>query len=340
MKPKSATAASPLTPRQKKASRSLFKELAAAVRTTDHSIARLEQAMAVVNGTIAELEAAARSAHVSLESNARMYASTKETGPKGPKGPTYGPRTLNGTEMQELKDRLRDELWVSGDERFPTEYEIGEEVKKVLEKEKMLTQSKGRMNGVANKPIVTELEKLRDSASRMAAELVPFKEKVIKQMGECQEIKAILESHRDMRDSLFDPVLSNPVIKTSVLYQKMNPMAPLTLPLDDKNMGSEIGRLPSPYNPSAKMTGHEATEVAAEREDGARDAINKALRAVRDARTELNSRKSALQISVRAAREIVVKQRRAINTGNFGSSEERNTDPATRKMALNPEDEH
>jgi hypothetical protein len=174
----------------------------------------------------------------------------------------------------------------------------------------------------------------------MAAELVPFKEKVIKQMGECQEIKAILESHRDMRDSLFDPVLSNPVIKTSVLYQKMNPMAPLTLPLDDKNMGSEIGRLPSPYNPSSKMTGHEATEVAAEREDGARDAINKALRAVRDARTELNSRKSALQISVRTAREIVVKQRRAITTGNFGSSEERNTDPATRKTALNPEDEH
>ena len=206
------------------------------MRTTDHSIARLEQAMAVVNGTIAELEAAARSAHVSLESNARMHASTKETGPKGPKGPIFGPRKLNDTEMQELKDRLRDELWASGDERFPTEYEIGEEVKKVLEKEKMLTQSKGRMSGVANKPIVTELEKLRDSASRMAAELVPFKEKVIKQMGECQEIKAILESHRDMRDSLFDPVLSNPVIKTSVLYQKMNPMAPLTLPLDDKNM--------------------------------------------------------------------------------------------------------
>ena len=86
------------------------------------------------------------------------------------------------------------------------------------------------------------------------------------------------------------------------------------------------------------MTGHEATEVAAEREDGARNACTRALRAVREARSELNLRKSSLQVSVRTSREMVLTQRRAAKSGNFGSSEERNTDPATRKTASNPED--
>ena len=307
-----------------------------AVRTTSHSMERVKQAYAVVNGTIAELQAAAEGAHRSLATNARMYAATKDTGAKSPSKANAPARKLNPTEMEELKARLRDQLWASGDERFPTEYEIEEEVKKVQEREKLTAQSAGRRQGVANKPIVEALEKLRDSSARCAADLEPYRDALTKQMQLLDEIYKMLESHRKLRDDLFDPVLSNPAIENSVLYQKINPMKPLTVDLDDKDQESTSGRLASPFG--NKMTGHEATFEAAKREDLARNACTRALKAVRDARSELNVRKSALQVSVRTSREVVLKQRRAAKSGNFGSSEERNTDPATRKTATNPED--
>jgi len=309
-----------------------------AVRTTRHSIERVKQAYALTNGTIGELQAAAEGANRSLVTNARMHAATKDTGAKPPKSPgtSSGMRKLNQTEMEELTAQLRDDLWASGDERFPTEYEISEAVKKIQEKEKMTASSMVRRQGVANKPIVEALEKLRESSARSAVELEPFRDALTKQLALLQEIDNVLDQHKELRDTLFDPVYSNPDIENSVLYQKMNPMAPLTLPLDDKNPKSSLGRLTSTFG--QQLTGHEATEVAAEREDGARNACNRALKAVRDARSELSLRKSQLQVSVRTSRDTVLRQRRAAKSGNFGSSEARNTDPATRKTATNPED--
>jgi hypothetical protein len=86
------------------------------------------------------------------------------------------------------------------------------------------------------------------------------------------------------------------------------------------------------------MTGHEATQQAAELEDTARADCLKATAAVRTAQTEIARRKSQLQVSVNRSRELVMAARRAAKTGNFGSSAERHTDPATRKMHRNPED--
>lgn len=51
-----------------------------------------------------------------------------------------------------------------------------------------------------------------------------------------------LQSHEAMRDELFDPVKTNEKIKRSVLYQKMNPMAPLPLDIRDKNQEAKEGR--------------------------------------------------------------------------------------------------
>ena len=86
------------------------------------------------------------------------------------------------------------------------------------------------------------------------------------------------------------------------------------------------------------LTGHEATFCAAEREDTARALCNAALKAVRTAQSQLASRKSALQVAVLNSREMAMKQKRAAKSGKFGSSEERNTDPSTRKTPTNPED--
>ena len=86
------------------------------------------------------------------------------------------------------------------------------------------------------------------------------------------------------------------------------------------------------------LTAHEATFAAAREEDQARFVCNAALKCVRAAQSQMASKKSALQVSVLKSREQNMKEWRASKTGKFGSGEERNTDPATRKMASNPED--
>ena len=65
---------------------------------------------------------------------------------------------------------------------------------------------------------------------------------------------------------------------------------------------------------------------------------NLALKDVRSAQSQLALRKSQLQVAVLNSRQQVLKGKRAAKTGKFGSTEQRNTDPATRKMATNPED--
>lgn len=327
---------SPLTPRQKKATRSLFRELGQTARTIAHMITRVKRTHMIVDGTIKELQAASEGARQSLKNNYSMVLSTKDTGdkPGKEKGASTGmtPRPLNETEMEELSRELRNKLVAGGEERFPTEYEIDAERQARIEAKKMEAQSSKRRSSKANKPIVEALEKLAESSGRLALELTTHEEQLRKQMDLLDEIWHSLVDHEQVRDQIFDPVLSNPKIKRSVLYQKTNPMEPIKLDLDDKDQKSTKGRN------KFGATGHEATEIAAEREDGARAACTKAIHAVRAASSELALRKSSLQVSVRTSRELVMKSWRAAKTGKFGSSEERNTDPSTRKTATNPED--
>jgi len=59
---KKARPASPLTPRQKKATRSLFRELGQTGRTIHHMLTRVRQTLMITEGTMRELRAAAESA--------------------------------------------------------------------------------------------------------------------------------------------------------------------------------------------------------------------------------------------------------------------------------------
>ena len=133
-----------------------------------------------------------------------------------------------------------------------------------------------------------------------------------------------------------------------VLYQKMN-MLPknadgteLVIDWNDKDQEAAEGKKMHGKFKDSKghpgLTAHEATFAAAEGEDKSRFTCNSALKAVRSAQSQLASRKSALQVAVLEARQLAVKMKRAAKTGNFGSSEQRVTDPASRKMASNPED--
>ena len=326
---------SPLTPRQKKATRSLFKELGSTARCIAHMQTRTTKMHQLISGQIKELQAAAEGAQRSLTNNFKMVAATKDTGSKASpakSGSGLTPRPFNPTEIDNLTAELRDKLWASGEERFPTDYELEQEMQSRLEAKKLSNQSAKRRNSKANKPIVEALEKLGESSSRLALELATHEEQLRKQIDLLDEVWRSLKDHEEVRDQIFDPKFSNPKIKRSVLYQKTNPMQPVTLDLDDKNQESSQGK--NKYG----STGHEACSMAAEREDVARAACTRAHQAQRAAATELALRKSALQVSVRTSREMVMKAWRASKTGKFGSSEERNTDPSAKKGATNPDD--
>ena len=112
-----------------------------------------------------------------------------------------------------------------------------------------------------------------------------------------------------------------------------NPLKPLPLKFEDKNQESKEGRN------SYGTTGHEATFLAAEKEDTGRADCAKAMKCVRAAQQDLALRKSQLQVAVLNQRQQILAARRAAKTGKFGSSEERSTDPATGGAKhKNPED--
>lgn len=352
----------PLTPRNKKASRSLFKELEGTCRTMRHTRERVLQVLKVVQGTIGEIVASYNSATDTLSKNASMAAGTKETqsgtgGSKGPQSPgSKKQRPMTADEKIDLKRELRDKLEAEGQERDPTDDEVKAEADKRMAGKKFeLERAKSRA-GVSNKPIVVALEALRDAAQKQSTALVAHERVLQKQLADVQEIEETLESHRDMRDSLFDPVKSTDLrfarkmgvkpIERSVLYQKMNFVPKdkhgkdLKCDWNDKDQEAAEGKRGAILDAKGNvgLTGHEATFCAADREDQSRAVCNKAMKAVRDARSELALRKSTLQVAVRMSREIAVKQKRAAKTGNFGTSEQRNTDPASRKLATTPED--
>ena len=69
----------PITPRNKKASRSLFRELEHTVLTMKHSRKRCVEMQCIVMGTSRELILAVESAEKTLSDNSRMVAGTKDT---------------------------------------------------------------------------------------------------------------------------------------------------------------------------------------------------------------------------------------------------------------------
>jgi len=274
------------------------------------------------------------------------------------------------------KRRLAFELDAAGDERDPTDEEIDKVAKKRLDTLKMSKESMKRINSAANKPIVEGLHKLKESSAKSIIELQSHERNLARMLDKLDEIIALLTKHKNNRDSLFDPLLSTDLpfargkkpIKRSVLYQKMNFVPKdeygqdMKCDWNDKDQEAIEGKLDLPNlkkdvemgkltcsthllgnnmldaKGNKGLTAHESTFCAAEREDEARALCNAALKCVRSSQSQLALRKSQLQVAVLNSRQQVLKGKRALKSGKFGSSEERNTDPSTRKMASNPED--
>ena len=265
-------------------------------------------------------------------------------------------RPMTEDEREVIRREMRDEIEANGEERDATEEEIDAEITKRLEKMKMSKQSMQRVFRTANKPIVNGLEKLKESSAKSITVLEGHERSLSLVLGSLMEIIDNLTIHKDMRDSLFDPLLSTDLpfarrmgtkkIERSVLYQKMNFVpknkdgSDMKCEWNDKDQEATEGKIGTILDAKGRpgLTAHESTFCAAEREDAARAACNAALKAVRDAQSQLALRKSQLQVAVLDSRKAVLKGKRAAKTGKFGSGEERNTDPSTRKMAANPED--
>ena len=152
-----------------------------------------------------------------------------------------------------------------------------------MEKEKLRVKT-----GAANKGIVDCLEKLVESSLRSVNELHSHERTLENMIMSLQEIIDNLTEHKDMRDSLFDPLLSTDLpyakkkgfkpIQRSVLYQKMNFVpknkdgSDMKPDWDDKDQEAVAGKRGSIPDDKGRigLTGHQATFCAAEREDTAR----------------------------------------------------------------------
>lgn len=370
--PKEKPPPPPITPRNKKASRSLFRELEGTVATIEHSKKRVQSTLLIVKGTIAQLEASVRSSSKTLGDNSTMVAGTKDTKEaKGPSSPGKKPSTpsrvvrpITEDERIIIRRELRDELEANGEERDATEEEVEAKVKKLMEEKKTAAEKSVRRAGMCNKGIVDALEQLRASSKKSVTELQTHERTVAQQIDHLKLVIELLCLHKDKRDALFDPLLvtdlpfarrmgaKNPVkyppIERAVLYQKMNLMpknkdgSMLNVDWNDKDEEAGDGKIVLGSFQDDKghvgLTAHEATREASKAEDQSRFLCNGAIKAVRQAQSTLESRKSALQVAVLNARQMNLKAQRAAKSGKFGSSEERNTDPSSRKGATNPED--
>ena len=339
-----------LTPRARRATKLLWREITQVKKAAIHMRRRVEQTHVLVTGVIAELEAAADGAATRLADNRRTHALTQETRDgarlpskdsiRGPGGaPLHPPRKPNEHERKEIAVRLRAALEEKGEERDPTPDEIYVEIMRGITARKVETDSHLAKISTSARPIVAAVEKLEKSSRASAKHLMPHAETLKAHVAALNEIAESLNDHEVQRDNLFDPVKGNEKIENSVLYQKMNTLS-LPAPLAER---LNADKDPEEKSAMAKnrfgTTGHEATFIAAATEDTARADITKAMHAVQAAQVELARRKSAVQLSVRGSRQVVTEQRRATTRGNFGSAERRVTDPIRRKMALTPEDE-
>lgn len=155
------------------------------------------------------------------------------------------------------------------------------------------------------RPIVNAMEKLAGSAERSAAMLVEAEAALGYQQALLEECVDVLNAQWGDREASLQSAAGG-------LAAASGPV------LDDQAT-------------------HAYLADAAAKEDSARNAINKSLALARDAASKLEQCKSAVQVSVRTSRSNVDKAKRAQRKGNFGSSGSRETNPAARKMHLDPE---
>mmetsp|Transcript_13518 Transcript_13518/g.34788 ORF Transcript_13518/g.34788 Transcript_13518/m.34788 type:complete len:130 (+) Transcript_13518:2-391(+) len=121
-----------------------------------------------------------------------------------------------------------------------------------------------------------------------------------------------------MMDIIEDLRTHHAARETALAMVGENSMLPPELDLDDANT-------------------HACLSIAAEREDVARATCTKALKMVRSMRSDLELRRSKMHMAMRGAREAKVKLDKATRHGNFGNSEKRDTNPASRKLPTTPE---
>lgn len=161
-----------LTPRARKATKQLFKELGHVKHTTIHMLKRVEACLCIVNGVQTELILASEGARSRLDANKAMTAMTKPTrggaGLAAPVRTPHAPKGIRPPNFHELKC-LKDELKPDGD---PTEDEVEEAVAKDMELKQQAAEVLRTMTGQSNTPIVEALEKLEQSAILLAKELV------------------------------------------------------------------------------------------------------------------------------------------------------------------------
>ena len=281
--PKERPPPPPITPRNKKASRSLFKELGGTVKTIKFSKNRVVDTYSIVRATIYSLEKSVESTKKILSDNYRMVASTKETGKKeaeksgkkeatalaasspgsskNPGPPPFKLRPVTDDERVVIGRELRDELEAAGEERDATEEEIDAEVEKRQFDKKTRYEVAQRRSGNCNKGIVGALQALLSSSEKSVIELYAERRKVEQQLEEIDLVIELLGEHLERRDALFDPVKSTDLpfakrmgtrpIERSVLYQKMNmlpkdpdePTKPLNINWNDKDEEATEGKI-------------------------------------------------------------------------------------------------
>ena len=215
--PRSRTTEPPplITPRNKKASRSLFREIRGTVETMHHSRVRCERVLAVVMGVRQELENSLASAERTLQGNPRMVAVTRSTSPGRvgvqtlPKSPTksspvkVAQRRLTEEELREVSRDIRrafEKTQNTADEFLSSEAvqeDLEEEAEKVRGEKKMQAETSVRRMGACNIVIVNALQKLKHSSKRNIVDLVDQERLVIKQIEELDLVIELLNRHKN-----------------------------------------------------------------------------------------------------------------------------------------------
>lgn len=172
-------------------------------------------------------------------------------------------------------------------------------------RESLVRNSRAMRNAMHthNKPINEALTKLAESSEKAVAELARHEASLRTHLGLLAEICSDLDEHRAAREAQL----------------------------------SAVGTQADGGTKLSDANSHAAINIASQREDAARSACMGALKSVRLAQAGLQTRKSALQLAVRRSRETQVRQAKAKQTGNFGSTGERVTDPASRKLPSSPD---
>ena len=173
-------------------------------------------------------------------------------------------------------------------------------------------------SGQPEKVIVEAVTKLGKSSLTSVGMLVMHEEAMLIHCELLEEIISDLNEHYQAHD-------------TQLAELSKNPTRPPSQPLAGSYVHHD-GKKRFMYD-----TTHDALAIAENRQDAARGAMFKALAAAQEARAELESRRSAVAVAVRDARRKQHKSWVAGRYGNFGSTDARITDPATRKVHHTPE---